>query len=470
MWPIYQNRIPHIDMTKQYKYSLQKGSSKNICPECGKRTFVRYVDNVTGKCLPSQYGRCDREIKCGFHNIPKTEKSYEPYKKRYKLPERKAQLLTPIPFEVLAETLTNYEQNIFIQNLLQRVAFPFDLCDIEAVIAQYYLGTVACYGGAIALPFIDIKNNIRAIQVKQFDEANHTTKTSFINGIIKYQYLQRGSRTPDWLQAYELNDLKVSCLFGEHLLNKYPFNPIALVEAPKSAIYGTLYFGLPNLPERLIWLAVYNLSSLNADKCKALTGRDVVLFPDLSKDGKAFALWKSKLDELNAIKGARFTISDLLECNASEAEKLGGYDIADYLISQDWRLYRESIEGVKREIEIKDFTCTIETKTNLSSEKGARSDDQKKHSFLPPLLCERDNRPQLKQNWNIEISKLEKYFAAVELPRQPVRLNQYTTITNLPLFIESHLSTLKANNGRQIFLPHIHRLQELKRKIENNET
>jgi len=458
-------------MEKQYKFSLKKGSSKSICPECGKKTFVRYVNNVTGECLPSQYGRCDRESKCSYHNKPVFEKDQD--FKLYKVfaPKPKPQPLTAIPFEVLAETLTNYEQNVFIQNLLQRVAFPFEPCDIESVISLYYLGTV--HSGAVAFPFIDIQNNIRAIQVKQFDETNHTTKTTFLHSILKYQYLQRGSLLPNWLPAYELNEIKVSCLFGEHLLNKYPLNPVALVEAPKSAIYGTLYFGLPNVPERFIWLAVYNLSSLNVDKCKALKGREVVLFPDLSKDGKAFDLWNSKLNELNTIKGARFTISDLLEIQAGEAERLSGCDIADYLICQDWRLFRKSVESVKSEVQNKHFLCPtqniVEPINKIIDPIKAeiepacvKSESQTKQFFCTPSLSERDYRTQPKANWSVEISELEKYFAAVELPSQAVQLNHYSIITNVPLFIESHLSTVKANNGRILYLPYLNRLQTLK--------
>ncbi|MDD3079704.1 MAG: DUF6371 domain-containing protein [Paludibacter sp.] len=462
-------------MENQYKYSLQKGSSKTICPECGKKTFVRYIDNVTGECLPSQFGRCDRESKCGYHNKPAFEKDqdFKPYK--VFTPKPKPQPQTPIPFEVLAGTLTDYSKNVFIQNLLGRVAFPFDQCDIESVISLYYLGTVASFGGAVAFPFIDIQNNIRAIQVKQFDETNHTTKTSFLHSILKYHYSQRGDRLPDWLPSYELNETKVSCLFGEHLLNKYPLNPIALVEAPKSAIYGTLYFGLPNVPERFIWVAVYNLSSLNVAKCKALKGRDVVLFPDLSTDGKAFDLWNSKLNELNTIKGARFTISDLLERKASEAERANGCDIADYLICQDWRLFRESAKSEICESQNKDIFCALQniveplkTEIELSTEKSGESGSETKHFFCAPSIFERDYRPQPKQNWSVEISELENYFVAVELPAQPVRLNQCTVITNVPLFIESHLSTVKANNGRNVFLPYLQRLQTLKQILANN--
>lgn len=461
-------------MTKQYRYSLQKGSSKSICPECGKKTFVRYVDSVTGECCPPQYGRCDRESKCGYINYPKFEKDQAfSYTKTF-TPKPKPQPLVPIPFEVLDETLDDYEQNVFIQNLLGRVAYPFEQCDIEAVIAQYYLGTVASWGGAVALPFIDIQNNIRAIQVKQFNEANHTTKTSFLHSILKYQYSQRGDRLPNWLPAYELNETKVSCLFGEHLLTKYPLNPIALVEAPKSAIYGTLYFGLPNVSDRFLWLAVYNLSSLNVDKCKALQGRDVVLFPDLSQDGKAFNLWNSKLNELNTIKGARFTISDLLEREASEAERADGCDIADYLICQDWRLFRESVKSEKREAENKHIFCPprtivepIKTEIEPSRAKCEKSENETKHLFCAPSLSKREYRPQPKQNWTFEISELEAFFAAVDLLAEPIRLNECTVISNVPLFVESHLSTLKANNGRSIFLPHLNRLQKFKVLIES---
>lgn len=59
------------------------------------------------------------------------------------------------------------------------------------------------------------------------------------------------------------------------------------------------------------------------------------------------------------LKGTRFTVSDLLEREATEAERLAGLDLADYLIQQDWRKFRnqtseeneiERIERLKKEI------------------------------------------------------------------------------------------------------------------------
>jgi hypothetical protein len=111
--------------------------------------------------------------------------------------------------------------------------------------------------------------------------------TDFLHSVIEKHYpKEKEAPLPAWLESYRESETKVSCLFGEHLLGKYPANPVALVEAPKTAIYGTLYFGFPERPTNLIWLAAYNLSSLTIEKCRELSGRKVFLFPDLSANGQ----------------------------------------------------------------------------------------------------------------------------------------------------------------------------------------
>ena len=56
-------------MNKQYKYSLAK-KGKWICPECGQRTFVCYVDE-NGNVLDESVGKCDRADKCAHHYPPR---------------------------------------------------------------------------------------------------------------------------------------------------------------------------------------------------------------------------------------------------------------------------------------------------------------------------------------------------------------------------------------------------------------
>jgi hypothetical protein len=70
------------------------------------------------------------------------------------------------------------------------------------------------------------------------------------------------------------------------------------------------------------------------------------------------------------------------------------------------------------------------------------------------------------ENWEQDIAELENYFAGITLPTQPIKLNRCSIITNCSLFIESHFTTVKANNGKRTFLPYLDRLQELKQAIK----
>jgi len=446
----------------EHRYILEKGSKKHHCPVCYKKRFVRYIDTGTGDYLPHQYGRCDRESKCSYHLNPykdgyskiiweqelgQNTDNWKPYRPIHQQKQHIKLKPVYIPFEVFSRTREGYDKNVFIQNLLTRVDFPFEVHDIEKVVSLYHLGTVqnGYRAGANTFPFIDIDNNVRAIQVKKFDETNHTTGTDFLHSIIEKHHALNNKPLPEWLEAYNKNETKVSCLFGEHLLNKYPYNPIALVEAPKTAIYGALYFGFPEQPKDLLWLAVYNLSSLNLNKCKSLKGRDVYLFPDLSKEGRAFELWSNKAKDIQRqLQGTSFTVSDLLERLAPEEDKVDGKDIADYLIKQDWRLFRKQLPQLETSQVKKEVLPNIE-------------------AIAPaPIIQEKP------QNWEQDISELESYFENIKEPIQSVKLNQCSTVTNVPLFIESHFATVKANNWKRTFLPYLNRLQELEKILIAN--
>lgn len=339
-----------------YRFILDKKSKKFICPECSKRTFTRYFDNITGKYLPDNYGRCDREIKCTYHLNPyrdgyakmiweQEKKSVLNFEKKpltpY-IPQMKQEINVPsfIPHSILEATIKEYERNTFIQNLLKQIKFPFHKKDVFKVIEMYLLGTISkgYRTGAITFPFIDINGNVRAIQAKQFDESNHTISTDFLHSIYKRDCEKYKKSFPHWLVRYLENEKIISCLFGEHLLTEYPGNPVALVEAPKTAIINTLYFGLPDTPKNFLWLAVYNVSSLTIEKIKILQGRKVVLFPDLG----AFEKWSNKAKQFeNEMTGTVFLISDLIESLASNESKKKGEDIADFLTRMDWREFKK---------------------------------------------------------------------------------------------------------------------------------
>lgn len=278
-----------------FKYSLEKNQrKKHLCPQCGKKRFVRYVDTSTGEYIQDEYGRCDREQSCGYHLKPGNE-IVQPTP-RYELPER-----VYIPFGIMKATRKAYDQNSFIKYLLTL----FDVPTVTKVIERYYLGT--SLRGCIFW-FIDHLGNVNAGMIKQFDETGHTEKESetWVHSILKNE---------PWAKKYINQERKVNCLYGAHLLNLFPRMPIALCEAPKTACIASVYY------PSFIWMAVFNKSSLQSYKTDILKGRAVTLFPDLG----AYNEWKVYGDAYG------FKTSDLLERIATEEERQRGLDIADYL-------------------------------------------------------------------------------------------------------------------------------------------
>ena len=493
--------------TNSYRYILEKGGQKYVCPSCGKIRMVRYIDSTTNEYLPFEYGRCDRESKCSYHLNPYlngyAKLIWEQEKKvsgvsEVSLPKQRYFFTSPKPqpkqkpiffdFDTFKQTLDpkRYKNNVFIQNLFYNVPFPFEVKDITKVVQLYRLGTVTngYRAGAITFPFIDKGNNVRAIQVKEFDNTNHTKSTDFLHSIIEKHYTKTQKPLPDWLASYIKQDKRITCLFGEHLLSKYPNNPIALVEAPKTAVYGTLYFGLPETPESLIWLAVYNKSSFSFDKLKVLQGRFVYVFPDLSESGNTYKEWETKAKEYESrLKGTRFILSDLLEQLAPKRDKGKGFDVGDYLIKQDWKDYRkrnikektpqpqpEPILTPQPIIEAKNEPLHIETEkyTPIQPKVEVEKVDTNKEKFYSYRNEDLKQTEQPKpQNWSNEIKELQTFFASIEIPKQ-LKLNDYSTITDCSKFIESHFNILSFNNGVIQYLPYLNRLKELKEALGTN--
>lgn len=336
---------------EEYPCSLEKGSRKHRCPQCGRKTFVRYIDNTTGEYLPEQYGRCDHEQSCGYHLNPLKDGHYKrngntpaPVRlpRRLQAPPKQPPTAAPvaIPDEVYRPFEAAGNSSVFARNLRYNVPFPFPDTDISKVVRLYRLGAVSgdYMAGAVCFPYIDTHGNIRAVQVMQYDETNHKTKATFLHGLL------RGCGG-DWVRDYKKQDKLITCLFGAHLLKQYPHNPVALVEAPKTAVICALYHGFPDeSSNNPVWVAIFNKSSFTYDKLKVLEGRRVEVFPDLSEradgdtHGATFQEWKRKAEALQAEHPRLdFRFNDYLEQVATDEQRAAGLDLADFLINEDWR-------------------------------------------------------------------------------------------------------------------------------------
>lgn len=73
-------------------------------------------------------------------------------------------------------------------------------------------------------------------------------------------------------------------------------------------------------------------------------------------------------------------------------------------------------------------------------------------------------------DWSQEIANIDSFFSTATLPQESFKLDQCTTILDVPKFVTSHMTLIKANQGKDLFLPYLSRLQELKNvlKIINN--
>lgn len=122
-----------------------------------------------------------------------------------------------IPFEVMQATRRNYEQNSLIKYLLT----IFEEQAVIDLIKTYHIGTSKYLGGSAIFWFIDVNGNVRAGQVKRFDDTGHTLKGENVKATAWVHELLKGDA---WIKAYRNQERKVSCLYGEHLLKQHPSN------------------------------------------------------------------------------------------------------------------------------------------------------------------------------------------------------------------------------------------------------
>jgi hypothetical protein len=299
----------------EHRYILEpyKGmSSRYTCPSCNhKRTISRYIDTTTGDYISSEVGRCNHETHCGYHYTPKQyfQDNNIPFdslpssSKIVSLPPPKP--VSFIPVELFKASLKNYKSNNFVMYLKEL----FGLEITENLIKKYNIGTSKHWEGSTVFWQIDTLERIHTGKIMLYDATNGKRVREPFNHIT---WVHKALKMSD----YELKQ----CLFGEHLL-KDQTKPIAIVESEKTAIIASVY--LPSFS----WLAVGSLTNLNVEKCRVLKGRTVVLYPDLS----AFEKWSTKAKELG------FKISNLLESEATEAERMQALDLADFLIKLPYK-------------------------------------------------------------------------------------------------------------------------------------
>jgi hypothetical protein len=292
---------------------------------------------VTGNELADHVGRCDRENSCGYHYTPKQFFTDHPelgqnaretsekqtFGNQYRItrndPETcekrasgvKNDIVRPIdflPFDLMDRSVSRHEECDLFPFLVKL----FRKHNADQLCNDYFIGTnkdgYTCYWQ------VDAQGRVRQCKIIHYLPNGHRDK--------KTSVLFAGKKI---LNSQDAN-LK-QCFFGEFLLSLHEnkTKPVAVVESEKSAVICSVYY-----PD-FIWLATGGKNGAGwteRNVCKVLSGRKVILFPDLN----AFDSWKSKGLLMAATAGCKVVISDLLEKNATDEEKQNGLDLADYLL------------------------------------------------------------------------------------------------------------------------------------------
>jgi hypothetical protein len=313
-------------MEEYRQFHLQKysgRSSRHTCPQCGRPyCFSLYVDE-SGIPLSPEVGRCDHESSCGYHKTPRDYFAEHPnlatdwrkapdWLKAARASEKpKEKPLCTIPKEYMTRSVrpdipsdfTAFLSSIFTKETVASLTERYNLGVTRARDVIYFQQ--------------DIKGNIMTGKIMKYNpttgkrvkDARIPGKVNWIHSVLKRQ----GKLPEDWVLT--------QCLFGEHLLAdpKEKGKTVALVESEKTAVIAS------GIMPKYIWLATGGKTQLSPDRLSVLKGRKVIAFPDV--DG--YEEWKKKLSGMSELN---ITISDILEKNATQADRQAHIDIADWLI------------------------------------------------------------------------------------------------------------------------------------------
>ena len=330
--------------TKPYLEKYKGRSSRHKCPKCeDKFSLAYYLDGNTSQVINESVGRCNHESSCGYHYTPKQFFIDNPsIKDTLHVPQKQVEVFATssmeigtIPFRYVDKSASYKNDFIyFLCGLLDK--YSLESPTIERLMNDYAIGSTN--NGSIIYWQIDINGKVRTGKVIKYNrETGKRIKDSFgINWI--HSLMKKQGILPE---DYNLQQ----CLFGEHLLKIYPNKTVALVEAEKSALIGSACF------PQYVWLATGGKSQMSIDKLKILKNRAVILFPDV--DG--YNEWKEKAKEL-AIAGFHVSVSDVLEKNTTDEDRLNKIDIADWLIAD---LKSKSIPIMKKELSLAERTLQV---------------------------------------------------------------------------------------------------------------
>lgn len=382
-------------MNYRYQLAPYRGTqSRLVCPNCGRREFVPYIDTETGDILDESCGRCNRESKCGYHLPPseffKQNPGARPQGDAWRQPpnwmrDKKTLQATVqpqahdthhidvLPPEIVKRTI----RTDLVSHLLAYMEQAIDPVIAEGLVFEYNLGVTK----NLATIFYqqDRQGRFRGGKIIDYSiDTGHRLKNTAYPVTWVHPVFKRHGYIP---QSWEMTQV----LFGEHLIDKYPDKIICLVEAEKSAVFCA---GL--MPEYL-WVATGGKTQLG-DRLNVLRGRRVIAIPDTDAYDAWLSYFQQRLD-------LDVTVSDFVERFATDADREAQIDIADLFIR--WHLQRPTAVPPVPPIPLSSGTERSETHfTNPVTAEVAKYFSSEVLSDLDALITDLDLVPVSIQQFN----------------------------------------------------------------------
>ncbi|MDA9986592.1 DUF6371 domain-containing protein [Crocinitomicaceae bacterium] len=286
-----------------YKYKFDSSSKKFLCPACGKKRFVRYID-ANNNYLPEHLGKCDREANCCYEQKPDVaiEINLEALPKvlKYQKPDF-------INSYIVQQSLSGYDSNSFYQYLTTK----FEENLVKTTFQKYCVGTSKHWGGSPVFWQTDLNGNVRSGKVVKYVDGDRVTKP--FNHV-------------NW--AHKLLKLKdfnlVQVMFGSHCLKSYKGDVVCIVESEKTAMVMDMY--CPGL----LWLSIGSLTMLSYERLKFLKGFNIILYPDTDGDNK----WKERAQAISSKIGQQIHVSELVKNQTILFNQKEGFDLADIVLGK----------------------------------------------------------------------------------------------------------------------------------------
>ena len=289
--------------------------TRYTCPKCGdSNSFTRFIDTESGVHIDPSVGYCNHKNYCGYKLSPKDFFRQNPGRRKEmgldkpSNNENRKEEKREINVISMKYLLDSIKRDSNFTNFLRTI---FSEQEVNKAIEDYYIGG----DGNLKAMFwqVDKYGRIRTGKIIGYDPVSGK-RDKFVNWanniLIKKKLLPN-----DWQPT--------QCLYGEHLIRKYPQKPIVIVESEKTAIIMSIF-----CPE-YIWMATGGINNLNAQRIMPIKNAEIKAIPDL----QAFGYWNAKAEEINRNIGSKIIVSDILEKEATPEQREQGLDIADFYLS-----------------------------------------------------------------------------------------------------------------------------------------